>query len=59
MNPQTEQNTDAPVQTPARRWIKPEVRVVGTVGEVLKAGTPKTSLTQDPMEPVGFAGPTS
>jgi hypothetical protein len=59
MTSQAKQTPETTDQAPARRWTKPEVRTVGTVGEILKAGTGKTSVTKDPMEPVGFEGPNS
>ena len=38
-------------RTPRRAWNRPQVRPVGTIGEVLKSGSNKTTQTGDQFEP--------
>jgi hypothetical protein len=59
MTTRTRETPDTSAEAPRRQWIRPDVRRVGTVGEILKGGTGKTSVNKDPMEPVGFEGPES
>ena len=42
---------------PRRPWTRPELRPVGTIGEVLKAGTNKLTVVGDPAEPGKVPGP--
>jgi hypothetical protein len=39
-----------PTRTPLRAWNRPRVSPVGTIGEVLKSGTQKTTQTGDQFE---------
>lgn len=48
----------ATAASPARKpWIRPNVRRVGTVGEILQAGSGKLSTVGDPAEPGRVPGP--
>lgn len=55
-DPTAKQHAPAPPE-PRRAWSRPEVRPVGTVGEVLKAGTNKLTVVGDPAEPGKVPGP--
>ena len=48
-NPKSESNTPSPEQPPTREWVRPQLKSVGNVGEVLQGGGGKLSLvSQDP-----------
>lgn len=42
---------------PKRPWQRPDVREVGTLGEILEAGSGKATVVGDPAEPGKVPGP--
>ena len=52
-----DQHTQPPASPGPRAWVRPELKSVGTVGEVLQAGGAKLSVAKtdpgDPRKPKG------
>lgn len=44
-------------QVARQPWRRPEVRAVGSIGEILKAGSGKATVVGDPAEPGKVPGP--
>ena len=45
----TKSNTPNPERSPAQKWVRPQLKSVGNIGEVLQGGGGKLSLvSQDP-----------
>ena len=57
MKTTTRPMSNVPETAPRRPWVRPDVRPVGTIGEVLRAGSGKATVVGDPAEPGKVPGP--
>ena len=57
MSTHTPPASGTPDKGPRKPWIRPDLLAVGTVGDVLKAGSGKATVVGDPAEPGKVPGP--
>ncbi|MFO7301380.1 MAG: hypothetical protein DIU54_003090 [Acidobacteriota bacterium] len=57
MSETTPKNDARPEAGTRQPWVRPEIRRVGTVGDVVRAGQNKLTVVGDPAEPGKVPGP--